>query len=1084
MVKVCGFSTSAIFCVLPLLVFDAFPVSARPVDRSNQHPLIEATGDPIELPGISGKGSTFNTVFYDTLRFGGTFWAADSGRWEALRDSVWTFESGVGSAFGPTGPNKPAGYHTRMEGWYGIDQSLSPVPYFRRSTTCAIAGSYSYWAGVTLSEAQALCFASGQGYGNGWHMEVRKTFAYPGTGNVTLSYRYANDTEAAFDFSYVTVDTSGTGATASIELANYDGQMSGTATHTLVPGVTLPSSSGNIVITFVVDSDGSYSDEDGLNATTCGAFAVDNVTLSGAISDFSDFETGENGWLPFVPTTGIGDFSNLAHVGTDLTPPTFVFCRCGARDSVLVFYDPMQEHPLDQDNIAASPWINLKRSGDLGRPGKLFFFSIVNQAPLESYIFYQIRMRWYPSICAATGLVFRTPWRDAPQFFPDNIPFCTPEGLTQLRDVSGVIETGAEQIQLAVGLVNLCRTAPFGVPCSGVTNTTPWFDNISLGLYGSGAAPNLSILTFDFFQDNFAADGTLNPASTGRIDTNTLKNASAPGPGSILRDTLNARGDGGNTEVRLVFRIRPGPFTNSATLAYYQGRWTPEPSLGANWYSARMDTAEQGGILGNPRSWMTTYHELDPGFQGTDRTADLLDPSQLENEIIPDHLFTPGSRIDYFVKSRYIPPDPRNPGGMDWYIVPDTTGGRYQEVEILPSSMASDTTWNCTLYVDHHDDRSSAQQKIEEDGLTAALGLGSNNFEGTRYDRFDVETPSSGQMSFGRPIHTNYGASIIQTFAFKNIVWHTASLSSLQLTDEDASVLGPWLTLRGIGGNRFWGSGAGLATSMNGSGEPTTVAFMLNVLGVIRSCNTIRDVNCPSGTPLDSTYCIPLMPPIGAEFFAPPISARGNGCPDLESFDLLAANPAVSTAKGLLSYEKSGGFRPSASVSNEVTVDVDYKTVLDGFGVGHARTTPIDPHNQALCTDVTGAVARTGAVLDWFDAGLVCRTPAGLANVPGFETPRPSQFRTLLGYAYPNPMSPATRISFTNGVEGGRVRLQLFDVTGRLVRTLLDSSLPAGVHEIAWDGRSDAGGTVRNGMYFYRLSAPGYQSARKLLVMR
>ena len=47
------------------------------------------------------------------------------------------------------------------------------------------------------------------------------------------------------------------------------------------------------------------------------------------------------------------------------------------------------------------------------------------------------------------------------------------------------------------------------------------------------------------------------------------------------------------------------------------------------------------------------------------------DPSRASNkEILPDNLFTPGSRIDYFVKARYIPPDPRNPGGTNWYVTP------------------------------------------------------------------------------------------------------------------------------------------------------------------------------------------------------------------------------------------------------------------------------------------------------------------------------------------------------------------------------------------------------------------------------
>jgi hypothetical protein len=91
---------------------------------------------------------------------------------------------------------------------------------------------------------------------------------------------------------------------------------------------------------------------------------------------------------------------------------------------------------------------------------------------------------------------------------------------------------------------------------------------------------------------------------------------------------------------------------------------------------------------------MSALHESDPHFGGgtdTDRGGDG-DAQQLSHDIFPDHLLTPGARIDYFVKSRYLPPDPRNPGGTTWFIHPDTTGRRYQEMEILPSSLAADTT--------------------------------------------------------------------------------------------------------------------------------------------------------------------------------------------------------------------------------------------------------------------------------------------------------------------------------------------------------------------------------------------------------
>lgn len=193
--------------------------------------------------GRSGALSSFG--YQDTVTYGGTYWAADSMRWEALRDSVWTFDTGVGSSINTGGnPNKPIGYHQTMEGWYGIDQTLNPAPYFRRSSTCVIAGSFSLWAGVTAGEAEPLCYAAGQGYGNSWSLVVSKTFQYLGSGSVPMSWQYAVDSEPGFDFVYVTIDTTGTGAAPDVELAQYNGLLSGTGNAALSPGSSLRSTPG------------------------------------------------------------------------------------------------------------------------------------------------------------------------------------------------------------------------------------------------------------------------------------------------------------------------------------------------------------------------------------------------------------------------------------------------------------------------------------------------------------------------------------------------------------------------------------------------------------------------------------------------------------------------------------------------------------------------------------------------------------------------------------------------------------------------------------------------------------------------
>jgi hypothetical protein len=151
-------------------------------------------------------------------------------------------------------------------------------------------------------------------------------------------------------------------------------------------------------------------------------------------------------------------------------------------------------------------------------------------------------------------------------------------------------------------------------------------------------------------------------------------------------------------------------------------------------------------------------------------------------------------------------------------------------------------------------------------------------------------------------------------------------------------------------------------------------------------------------------------------------------------------------------------------------VDVDYKTVTDG------RQLVLCVHdgtpNLALCAATTTAsITRTQDVLGWFSCGTVCDIPAAIVDVPGdIDGPKPPQFRHALGNAYPNPMNPTTRIQFTNGVENGRVTLEIFDVTGRLVKTLVNDRMAAGVHEVVWDGTSDSGSSSSSGMYFYKMN--------------
>lgn len=62
--------------------------------------------------------------------------------------------------------------------------------------------------------------------------------------------------------------------------------------------------------------------------------------------------------------------------------------------------------------------------------------------------------------------------------------------------------------------------------------------------------------------------------------------------------------------------------------------------------------------------------------------------------------------------------------------------------------------------------------------------------------------------------------------------------------------------------------------------------------------------------------------------------------------------------------------------------------------------------------------------------------------------------------------------------------LQIFDVGGRLVRTLMNGAASEGRKTAEWDGRKNQGMSVASGTYFYRLTAPGFAETRKMVLLK
>ena len=93
----------------------------------------------------------------------------------------------------------------------------------------------------------------------------------------------------------------------------------------------------------------------------------------------------------------------------------------------------------------------------------------------------------------------------------------------------------------------------------------------------------------------------------------------------------------------------------------------------------------------------------------------------------------------------------------------------------------------------------------------------------------------------------------------------------------------------------------------------------------------------------------------------------------------------------------------------------------------------------------------------------------------------PEQF--VLFQNYPNPFNPQTTITFAIS-NPAPVYLEVLNLLGQTVRVLVDVMLPAGEHQVLWDGQDARGNSLPSGIYFYRLRVDGQNQIRKMHLLR
>lgn len=85
--------------------------------------------------------------------------------------------------------------------------------------------------------------------------------------------------------------------------------------------------------------------------------------------------------------------------------------------------------------------------------------------------------------------------------------------------------------------------------------------------------------------------------------------------------------------------------------------------------------------------------------------------------------------------------------------------------------------------------------------------------------------------------------------------------------------------------------------------------------------------------------------------------------------------------------------------------------------------------------------------------------------------------------AYPNPFNPSTMIQFELP-QNEHVRLTIYDISGRAIRTLTNAPLTASHYEVIWNGKNDQGQHVSTGIYFARMEARSFSKTIKMMYLK
>ncbi|MCK4412319.1 MAG: hypothetical protein KAY32_02120 [Candidatus Eisenbacteria sp.] len=1068
----------------PSVVHSPAPVvhSPTPVVHSPP-PVVHPQSSAGILPG-SSRG------YEDIHWFGG-----DDGSGLAYEDGVWDWDTIVSDP---------------LQAWESFDQTTNPAVYFgwvvqndftSHGDPCTPTPPDDWgmlWCGIHEDEADDRDFVTGMGYQNGMNQSAfSPRYDIDSETTIDLSFSYFNDTEEDYDYTHVYIlcyDSSDelidehlldsfTDIIGSFpsDPASYVGS---------VPAGTLDYDTDEIQIEFRMVSDGSYSDEDGDYDCACGPFAVDDITIGlskGRSTTRADyhFDDGPEGWT-FAKKPGAGTYMSVVpesewslwlesagvtgynHTGNVLS----LVDRAGSP-----FYPPGLDP--EQNEVAISGIV--PRTGYFDHNTVLVRLDTYRNGN-ESCAIHRFGFMYYPFTTVANP----TP-RWSPTCF-DRIwyTFDSRQGCRrrqiELSALPDNLPADWDSLRFCIQIDSDCWLGrDGGTRSQGETYGAPIYDNVQVGLAHLGGP---IIAPAYRFQDGFGQrfPEFLTPGDVGNANVSLLLHWSTPGVNRWLADSAVVRGGPVPTNpaerwlAELCFKIeRKGAYQDMVPgYQSWKSRFTGDPEDG--FVCVLLDSLELPPHPGACSYMFATYfHEDDIGF---DHGYPDYCPQQ---EVLPDSFFSPGTQIRYYFRSFWYDNYP-NPAPDEYYTCGLEEGW---EFEILPGMRLDESKldeyavhWPSVLYVSAHGSQTAKyyDRVLEDMPLT--------------YDRYDylLSTDwSSGPMkrSFGGTHfnpggYGNSGCTLEQLLGYRLIILDTGNYDTESgwgdaLKAEDIDLIDEWLTtaeceLRDVRRGLIL-AGEGITEIIDSYDQ----AFLNDTLGATLTHGCLRD-----GASYDE--CTLQLEPYGA---IDPICVYGN-CPRLGfCFDILglqAGVPGVATGSYYTSPSTQIDY---ASISRDNTGgSYNWRSIVHGYGLHQTmRCDDGDPDSVSI-VDAMGELLSSE--IAWIQAGGapfdLWRHPCFASAVGGVDLPAGTVNYLLAGR--PNPFSRQATIRF--GLAAScRPVVEIFDVTGRRVRSLRAGELKAGEHSMTWDGTDEGGRPLGAGVFWMQLRLPdGYCSSRRLVRLR